>query len=106
MQHDVADDWVVATGETYSVKDFVIAVFDYFGLDWNKYVKVDDAFKRPNEVPALLGDSTKLRTKLGWKPEVNFKQLVKLMCDNDYNIELKHMLYGNLKEADEKEKKE
>lgn len=92
MQHDVADDWVVATGETHTVREFMNEVFAYFELDVNKHVKFDDSFKRPNEVPALLGDSTKIRTKLGWKPEISFKQLVKVMCDSDFNKEIKNML--------------
>jgi len=95
MQHEVADDWIVSTGDTHTVQEFVIEVFKYFDLDWKEYVKTNDVFKRPNEVPALLGDSTKIRTKLGWKPEVDFKQLVKLMCDSDYDAEMKKYIYSN-----------
>lgn len=82
MQQPNPDDYVVATGEQYTVKDFVIAVFDYFGLDWKEHVEYEPVLLRPNEVPNLLGDSSKIR-KLGWKPEYDFKALVKEMCDYD-----------------------
>lgn len=87
MQHDRPDDWVVATGEHYTVKEFVQAVFNYFGLDWERYVIQDDVYFRPNEVPALLGDANKIKKVLKWEPKVTFKELVKLMCDSDYNQE-------------------
>lgn len=83
MQHDTPDDWVVSTGETHTVKEFVQEVFKYLELDWEKYVVINDILKRPNEVPALLGDSTKIRTKLGWKPDVTFEELIKEMVDKD-----------------------
>lgn len=86
LQQPNPGDYVVSTGEQYSVKDFVIAVFDYHGLDWQKYVECSDALLRPNEVPNLLGDSTKIRS-LGWKPEYNFKSLVAEMAENDLEIE-------------------
>ena len=76
MQHDKPDDWVVSTGEYYSVRQFLEKVFDKLNLDWNKHVIIDDRYKRPNEVPALLGDSTKIRNELGWKPEISFDELV------------------------------
>lgn len=87
LENDYPDDWVISTGEYHTVKEFVIKVFDYFDLDWEKYVKYDKIFLRPNEVPALLGKSDKIREKLGWKPEIDFAGLVKEMCDNDYKIE-------------------
>lgn len=83
MQHDVPDDWVVSTGETHTVREFLDEVFNYLEIPIEKHVIIDDSYRRPNEVPALLGDSTKIQTVLGWKPEVTFKQLVKLMVDSD-----------------------
>ncbi len=83
LQQDQADDYVVATGETWSVKDFLVEAFGYAGLDWEKYVVVDPKFFRPAEVDLLLGDPTKAKTKLGWKPAVDFKGLVKMMVDAD-----------------------
>jgi GDPmannose 4,6-dehydratase len=83
LQHDTPDDWVVSTGETHTVREFLEEVFGYLGLSIEKHVIIDEAYKRPNEVPALLGDSTKITSILGWKPEVTFKQLVTLMVDSD-----------------------
>ena len=83
LQHDKPDDFVVSTGEAYSVREFAEEVFNQLGLDFYKYLVNNDSYKRPVEVPYLLGDSTKIRTVLGWKPEVTFKQLVKGMIDND-----------------------
>jgi len=91
LQQDESDDWVVATCEYYSVKVFVEKVFKYLDLDPWKYIQIDDKYKRPNEVPALLGDSTKIRTKLGWKPKVNFDQLVKMMVDEDMKLAQKEL---------------
>jgi len=83
LQQDQPDDYVVATGETWSVKDFLVEAFGYAGLDWEKYVVVDPKFFRPAEVDLLLGDPTKAKTKLGWKPAVDFKALVRMMVDAD-----------------------
>lgn len=84
LQQDSPDDYVVATGETYSVRQFLDAAFSHIGIDdWKDFVVVDPAFIRPYEVPLLRGDSSKAREKLGWKPRVNFKQLVQMMVDND-----------------------
>lgn len=91
LQHDEPDDWVVATGEYHTVKEFVIAVFDYFGLDWEKYVVTDNVYFRPNEVPALLGDASKIKKVLNWEPKILFKDLVKLMCDSDFEKEKRNL---------------
>lgn len=77
------DDYVVATGETYSVRDFLNEAFSHVGLDWSKYVEIHPRLLRPTEVDLLIGDSTKARTLLGWKPTVTFKQLVHMMVDHD-----------------------
>jgi GDPmannose 4,6-dehydratase len=83
LQQDEPDDYVVATGETWSVKDFLLEAFSHAGLDWKKYVVVDPKFFRPAEVDLLLGDPTKAKTRLGWKPAVDFKKLVHMMVDAD-----------------------
>lgn len=83
MQHDEPDDYVIATGETHSVREFLDEVFNYLELDWEKYVKIDEKFFRPAEVDLLLGDPGKAKRVLGWEPTVDFKALVKLMVDAD-----------------------
>ncbi len=83
LQQDHPDDYVVATGETHSVREFCEEAFGYVGLDWEKYVIVDPNFYRPAEVDVLVGDSSKARRVLGWKPSVNFRELVHLMMDAD-----------------------
>lgn len=83
MQHDKPDVFVVATGETHTIKDFVEEAFSYVGLDWKKYVKFDDKYKRPNEVPLLLGDASKIQKTLKWKPKMKFKDIVHAMVDYD-----------------------
>ena len=83
MQHSYPDDWVLATGETHSVKEFAEKAFSYVGLNWEDYVLTSDKYKRPNEVNHLLGDSTKAQEKLGWKIETSFDDLVKMMVESD-----------------------
>lgn len=83
LQQDRADDYVVATGEQHTVRELVEIAFEHVGLDWQKYVKQDPAFFRPAEVDTLLGDSTRARTELGWRPECSFRQLVEMMVDAD-----------------------
>ena len=87
MEHDKPDDWVVSTGECHSVREFAELVCKEMGLRFDKWVRIIPELKRPNEVPALLGDSTKIRTQLGWKPEYDFKKLVSEMCDEDWLAE-------------------
>lgn len=87
MEHTEPDDWVVSTGEYHTVREFGEKVFKHFNLNFYDHLVEDDALKRPNEVPALLGDSTKIRTKLGWKPEYSFDALIQEMCDYDYEAE-------------------
>jgi GDPmannose 4,6-dehydratase len=83
LQHDKPEDFVVSTGEAYSVREFAEVVFKYLDLDFYDYLVSNDSYKRPVEVPYLLGDSTKIRTVLKWKPEVTFAQLIKEMVDYD-----------------------
>ena len=83
MQLEEPDDFVIATGESHTVLEFVQAAFDYVGLDWKKYVEIDHRYFRPTEVDILQGDSRKACRVLGWKPKVTFHQLVRLMVDAD-----------------------
>lgn len=83
LQQQTPDDYVIATEEAHTVRDFVIEAFSLLGLDYNKYIISSDKYKRPVEVPSLLGDSTKARKILGWNPKVKFKELVKMMLIAD-----------------------
>ncbi len=83
LQQDKPDNFVIATGESHSVKDFVTLAFDLVGLDWKKYVKTDKRFLRPLDVEYLCGDYTKAKENLHWSPKVRFEKLVKLMLDED-----------------------
>ena len=86
LQQPQADDFVIATGETHSVREFLDECFALLNLDWKKYVDVDPRYFRPAEVDLLLGDSSKARNTMGWKPKVTFKGLVKMMIDSDWDI--------------------
>jgi GDPmannose 4,6-dehydratase len=83
LQQEKADDYVIATGVSHSVRELVESAFGYAGLDWRKYVRVDPAFLRPAEVDHLVGDSSKARRVFGWEPQVDFKRLVGMMVDAD-----------------------
>jgi GDPmannose 4,6-dehydratase len=83
LQQDAPDDFVVGTGETHTVQEFVEIAFDHVGLDWQKYVVVDPKFIRPAEVDLLLSDPGKAKKKLGWQPTVSFEKLVKMMVESD-----------------------
>ena len=83
MQHNKPDDYVLATGKSYSVKDFCKLAFQEVNLDWKKYVEVDKKFFRPSEVDYLIGDSLKAKKILKWKHKVKFSDLVKLMVHSD-----------------------
>jgi GDPmannose 4,6-dehydratase len=85
LQQEKPDDYVIATGKSYSVKEFLHCVFDHAGLDVEKHVEIDERLFRPHEVPYLLGDSSKAMKALNWKPEVNFDSLAKMMYEEDYN---------------------
>ena len=88
LQQDEPDDYVVATGETHSVEEFLGRAFAEVGIeDWRPYVRQDERFLRPAEVDLLFGDPTKAREKLGWKPEVGFTELVRMMVAHDLDIE-------------------
>jgi GDPmannose 4,6-dehydratase len=83
LQQTEADDYVVATGETHTVKKLVEIAFEHAGLEWEKYVTLDPAFIRPAEVDLLVGDPSKAMKKLGWKPKVSFEQMTRMMVDAD-----------------------
>src|SRR3954463_16060616 len=83
LQQEKADDYVIATGESHSVRELVEVAFGHVGLDWEKYVRMDPRFLRPAEVDHLIGDATKARTALGWTPAVTFNGLVQMMVDAD-----------------------
>ena len=93
LQQPKADDYVIATGENHSVREFLREAFDYAKLDWKKYVVIDKRYFRPTEVDLLLGDSSKARRVLKWKPKVNFKQLVRMMVDSDMQV-ARQTMYG------------
>ena len=88
LQQDNPDDYVICTGETHTIREFLDAAFSYIGIaDWNDYVVVDPEFYRPAEVDYLKGDATKANTVLNWKPQTSFSELVKLMVDSDIENE-------------------
>jgi GDPmannose 4,6-dehydratase len=83
LQQQEADDYVIATGETHSVREFLEEAFSYLGLRWQEHVEIDPKYYRPTEVDLLVGDAGKAKRKLGWEPETKFKDLVRLMVDAD-----------------------
>ena len=84
LQADEPEDFVIATGETHSVREFVELAFGYHDLNWQEYVEIDPRYFRPTEVDLLIGDPSKAAEKLGWKPKHTFKDLVRIMCDSDF----------------------
>jgi GDPmannose 4,6-dehydratase len=86
LQQDQPEDYVIATGKTYAVREFVEAVFGMLELDWEKYVEIDSRYLRPAEVDLLLGDPSKAKQQLGWQPRVDFKALVKMMVEHDWKL--------------------
>ena len=98
LQQDQPDDYVVATGETHSVKEFLEVAFGHAGLDWQKHVEIDPRYFRPAEVDLLIGDSSKAKRKLGWAPKTKFVDLTKLMVDADIELLRRHR-QGEIKVA-------
>ncbi len=92
LQQEEPDDYVIGTGESHMVREFVEEAFSYSGLDWREYVETDPMYFRPTEVDYLLADPIKARGKLGWERRVNFKELVRLMVEADLQAleELRH----------------
>ena len=87
LQQDTSEDYVVATGETHSVRDFLDVAFQHVGLEWAPYVEIDPKYFRPTEVDVLIGDASKARRNLGWQPRVGFEELVRMMVDADLAAE-------------------
>jgi GDPmannose 4,6-dehydratase len=90
LQQDTPEDYVISTGVSHSVRDLLKVAFDVVGLNWEDYVVVDPELVRPAEVDFLLGDSTKAREKLGWKPRVSFEQLIQMMVEQDLKYWKEH----------------
>jgi GDPmannose 4,6-dehydratase len=90
LQQDKPEDYVVATGETHSVREFLEAAFAHAGLHWKDFVEIDQRYYRPAEVDLLVGDYSKARKQLGWEPKTKFKDLVKLMVDADVELLRRH----------------
>jgi GDPmannose 4,6-dehydratase len=86
LQHEYADDFVIGTGESHSVREFLDEAFGYVELDWNEYVRIDPRYYRPTEVDYLLSDPGKAQRELGWEPRVFFKDLVRIMVDADLEL--------------------
>jgi GDPmannose 4,6-dehydratase len=86
LQQDRAEDYVIATGVTHSVRDCVEVAFDQAGLEIDDHVRIDDALRRPAEVDQLIGDASKAKRDLGWTPQTNFEQLIRLMVDADLRL--------------------
>jgi GDPmannose 4,6-dehydratase len=102
LQQDKPDDYVIATGETHSVKEFLEETFSYIDLDWRDYVEFDAKYVRPAEVNVLIGDASKAKRVLGWEPKVTFKQLVRLMVDADLVTvnSIAHEVFGDTDQSD------
>ncbi|HWA87360.1 MAG TPA: GDP-mannose 4,6-dehydratase [Opitutus sp.] len=96
LQQDKPDDYVVATNETHSVKEFCEETFGQLGLDWQKFVKHESRYERPAEVDLLIGDPAKARKQLGWEPKVRFKDLVKIMVDSDLELAKRELQISRL----------
>ena len=90
LQQDKPDDYVIATNETHSVREFLEVAFGHVGLDWKKYVEIDPRYFRPAEVELLIGDYSKAKKQLGWAPKTKFADLTKLMVDADVDLLRKH----------------
>jgi len=104
LQRDVPDDYVVATGETHSVREFLDEAFGYFDLDWRDYVEIDPRYYRPTEVDILLGNAEKARKLLNWQPRVDFKQLVRMMAEADFQIAKKEKVIAEHARAASKQR--
>ncbi len=86
LQQEKPEDYVIATGETHSIREFLDTAFGHVGLDWTKHVEIDERYYRPAEVDLLVGDATKAKRQLGWEPKVKFTDLVRLMVDSDLQL--------------------
>jgi GDPmannose 4,6-dehydratase len=96
LQQEKPDDYVCATGETYTVRQFCEECFGLLDLDWKQYVKHDDRYERPSEVDLLIGDTAKLKKQIGWEPKVKFKELVRIMTEADLEIARRELAYESI----------
>ena len=86
LQQNEPDDYIVATGETHTIREFLEVAFSYVDMDWKNYVEIDTRYYRPSEVDVLQGDFSKAKTRLGWEPKIRFNELVRLMVDADIKL--------------------
>jgi GDPmannose 4,6-dehydratase len=96
LQQDKGDDYVCATGETHTIRQFCEECFGLLDLDWARYVKHDARYERPSEVELLIGDSSKLKKQIGWEPKVKFKELVRIMTEADLELARRELAYQNI----------
>jgi GDPmannose 4,6-dehydratase len=87
LQQEEPDDYVIATGETHTIREVLDLAFGYLNLDWKQFVKIDPRYYRPTEVDLLIGDAKKAKKKLGWEPKVTFNELVTMMVKSDLEVE-------------------
>ncbi|HYW70037.1 MAG TPA: GDP-mannose 4,6-dehydratase, partial [Pyrinomonadaceae bacterium] len=99
LNADHPDDYVIATGETHSVREFIEKAFSHLDLDWREFVEIDPRYFRPAEVDLLLGDASKARRELGWRPKVTFEGLVQLMVDHDLKLAKKEAMSAEIAQA-------
>jgi GDPmannose 4,6-dehydratase len=90
LQQEKPDDYVIATNETHSIREFLDVAFQHVRLDWHKHVEIDPAYYRPAEVDLLIGDYSKARQQLGWEPKTKFEELARLMVDADVELLSRH----------------
>jgi GDPmannose 4,6-dehydratase len=95
LQQEKADDYVCATNETHTIREFCEECFGLLDLDWKQYVKHDARYERPSEVELLIGDPAKLKRQIGWEPKVKFKELVRIMTDADLELARRELAYQN-----------
>jgi len=96
LQQENPDDYVCATGETHTIREFCEECFGLLGLDWEKYVKHDTRYERPSEVDLLIGDPSKLKRQIGWEPKVKFKDLVRIMTEADLELARRELAYSSI----------
>ena len=99
LQHSVPDDYVLSTGDTHSIKDFLGYVFEHIGLNWEDYVEIDPRYFRPTEVDLLLGDCSKAKDQLGWVAKTSCRELAQLMVDCDMQLAGQETVQESLKEG-------
>ena len=99
LQQEKPDDYVIATGESRSVREFLDASFGLLGLNWKDHVKTDAFYMRPSEVDLLQGDATKARQKLGWQPRVSFQEMVKIMTEHDLDLAQRELHAGQFRKG-------